>query len=394
MPDKLMKSNLPAGGLPGENNEIFKSAAENERPKSTRYKQRKQNLFPTKSFYRKDSASPVNPQRSPSQDFSYYSGLMSNLPSLTSEQNIPEPKYKSRSRDSGYKTPSGFHRVTQAGFFHPKKPPNLNSYNKGLYVPRGQHYSPDLLPKHRDINHVPTVYQPASSRSLFSSYNNLFPHRRSGHVGIQTNSPHGPYNQMDRSHLAFPMKPSRSPHGSRGLNNYVGYHKVYNQNLVPAIHRPNDRTIIKSHGIDSTQSGTATHRVRNPLGSFSLPHRRGLSPNDGFVSAMRAGLLKTFVQPTNMKILQSTLNKPYRNLGYLPSQQLSEPISSLKNCVNWRNKKGPPSQRAQKGLQSYVNTYMKSKNRFARATTYLSNICYIPYQDATGMTAKLYGNMP
>ncbi|XP_044049321.1 uncharacterized protein LOC122874890 [Siniperca chuatsi] len=313
------------GGISGENHDIFTNAPDvgNEDIQSTSYKLPEQipsGLFFGEgfSFSGQLTASPVNPPNSPSQDFSYYSSETSNITPLTSEKNIQQPNYTTHGKDSltGYQKPSGgfelgedfqseeLGRVTPANVLSAPKPPSLNSYGKSLYVSasRGQLYIPDK-PKHRgrqsvsfqayqpavgkeskDINYTPTVHLRVSSGSVSSGSENLSPQSSSGHVGVQTSSPHDAQNEV-RSHPVFTVKPSSSLHGSSRHDGYLGDQRVSvnqakdeeksdpsKQNLVSAIQEPKqmtDNTLIPiSIGLDSTQSGISS-QVGGGYGDFN-----------------------------------------------------------------------------------------------------------------------------
>lgn len=321
------------GGISGENHDIFTSAppdVRNEDVQPTSYKLPGQ--MPSGSFFGGDFSF------RPSQDFNYYSSATSNITPLNPEKNIQQPQYTSHSKDSftGYQKPSGgfelgedfqseeLGRVTPANVLSAPMPPSLNSYGKSIYVnaPRGQHYIPDYLPKHRerpapsfqayqptvgkeskDINYTPTVHLPAFSGSVSSSSENLSPQSSSGHVGVQTSSPHDAQNQAFsrkqpvRSHLVFTVKPSSSLHGSSGHDGYLGDQSVSvirpsiltaeakgeeksdpsEQNLVSAVQEPKQMTdnilIPISGGLDSTQSG-----ISSRVGDVSFNSLTNLAP--------------------------------------------------------------------------------------------------------------------
>lgn len=474
------------GGISGENPDIFTSAPDvrNEDAQSTSYKLPEQ--MPSGSFFGGDFS------LRPSQDFSYYSSATSNITPLTPEKNIQQPQYTSHSKDSftGYQNPSGGFELEdfqseELGRVTAPKHPSLNSYGKSLYVnaPRGQLYIPDYVPKHRerpapsfqayqptvgkeskDINYTPTVHSPAFSGSVSSSSENFSPHGSSGHVGVQTSSPHDAQNQaINRkqpvlSHLVFTVKPSSSLHGSSRHDGYLGDQSVgvsrpsiltaqakdeeksnpSQQNLVSAIQEPKQMTdnslIPISGGLDSTQSGFSSlvgdagfnsltnlapasksifsrlvgneamsrnfgikniisdrfpigdiRGTRNPLGSFSTPQRRGMSPN--------GDLLQTFIQPTKVRKHPVNVNKEPSTMAY----RLPKPLSASKDSgstlrgVFWRNggnKKRLPPQTDPK-MSPPVNAYVvKSRSSYVRGKVSLSKTSYAPYQLDEGKTGK------
>lgn len=293
------------GGISGENRDIFTSAPDvrNEDVQSTSYNLPEQ--MPSDSSFEGDFSF------RPSQDFSYYSSTTSDIAPLNSEKNIQQPQYTSHSKDSftGYQKLSGGFELGedfQSEVLGGGTPANAlsapNSYGKSIYVnaPRGQLHIPNYTPKHRerpapsfqayqptvrkeskDINYTPTVHLPAFSGFVSSSSEKLTPQSSSGHVGVQTSSPHDAKNQ-----LVFTVKPPSSLHGSSRHNGYLGDQSVgvtrpsiltaqakdeeksdpSEQNLVSATQEPKQMTdnipIPISGGLDSTQRGISS-RVRD-----------------------------------------------------------------------------------------------------------------------------------
>ncbi|XP_037623194.1 uncharacterized protein LOC119486830 isoform X2 [Sebastes umbrosus] len=250
-----------SGGLSGENTDVFISSphVHTEHVQSTGFTVPEQT--PSGSFFGGDlsfsghvTASPVNPPNSPSQDFSYYSSKTSDITRLNSE-NIQQPTYTPHRKDSltGYGLDNDFQseelsRVTPANVPSAPMPPSLNSYGKSVYVraPRGQHYIPDYPPTRRErpaqsfqayqptvgeeskgINSPPTTHLPVSADPLSSSSDDPSPQSHSGHVGVQTSSPHDAHNQVFnrkqpvRLHTMFTVNPSSSPPGSSRHDGYL-----------------------------------------------------------------------------------------------------------------------------------------------------------------------------
>lgn len=128
------------------------------------------------------------------------------------------------------------------------------------------------------------------------------------------------------------------------------------------------------------------HGVKNPLGSFSTQQRQGISPNDIFVSATRAGRLHNFVQPTKANTEPSTM-------VYQPLKPPAAKVPGFTlGSVFWRNdsntKRLPPQRRSNMSPQ-FVNTYvMKSRSSYVRGKISQSKTSYIPYWHVEGSTAK------
>ncbi|XP_018519478.1 uncharacterized protein LOC108875206 [Lates calcarifer] len=481
---------LAMGGISGENPDIFSSApnAQKEDVQSTSNKLPEK--IPSGSFFGGDfslkshvTASPVHPQNSPSQDLSFYSSKTSSIKPLTSEKNIQKPKYSSHSGDSsmGHQNPSGGFELGKD--FHREEIRRVTQAD--VSAPRGQLYIPDNLPKHgqrpaqtvqtesKDINYTPIIHMPVSTGSV-SSNSDLSPQSSSGHVNVESSSPHDPHNQVYsrkqpiRFHLMFTARPSSSPHDSSRHDEYLGNQRVSisrpsvltvqakdeeksdlsKQTASQEPKQANDNTLIPiSSDLNSTKSGILTqvsdayarfnstnnldptsqlkkalsrlfgnevtsrnfeikniisdrfphgdiHGARNLLGSFSTQQRQGISLNDGFLSATKAGLQQTFKQLTKVQKHPANVNEEPGNMAYWPPKLLSasKVSGSTLGGVFWRNhgnKKKIPPQMGPNASQPPVNVYiMKSRNGYVRGKESQSKTHYTPYHYVEDKTAK------
>lgn len=298
-----------------ENHDILTRApdVQNENAQSKSYEPPEQNH--PGSIYGEYYSPPVSPPNSPFQDQSYYSIKKSRIKSLTSDENIHQPKYSFQSGVSltGYQQPSaGFelgndfqreelHRETESELRSLQKP--LNSYGKSIYVtaPRVQFYIPDNISKHKrpdqsvhtyqptvdkDINSDPSDHLPVSTGPASSSSDLSPQSSSSSHMSVEASSSHDPRHQEFnrkpiRSNL-FIMKPSSSSHDSSRHDGHLGNQRVdvsrpstltaqaedeeksdlSKQNLGFAIQEPkqmNDYSLIPpSPGLDSTQSAISS----------------------------------------------------------------------------------------------------------------------------------------
>lgn len=124
----------------------------------------------------------------------------------------------------------------------------------------------------------------------------------------------------------------------------------------------------------------------NPLSSFSLPQRRGMSLNGGYVGATRAGLLQTLMQQTKVRKRPANVNEELGNMAYQSPQWLSasKVSDSTLSGVFWRNdgntKRLPPETGPRMSTPS-VNAYVvKSRNSYVRGKVSISKTHYAPYQ--------------
>ncbi|XP_029290554.1 uncharacterized protein LOC115010203 [Cottoperca gobio] len=183
----------------------------------------------------------VNPPNSPSQYFSNHLSKPSNIMPLTSE-NIQQPKY------TRYRKPSGgfgnLHHI-QSEELNRGTPANVLSYTNNFYVdsPRGQHsieylpkerpaksfqaYQPTFNKESKDINYTPTAHLSVSSGYVSASPVYPSPQSSSGHVSVQTSSPHDAQKeaftrkQPVSLHRLFTVKPSSSLYGSSRHDDYL-----------------------------------------------------------------------------------------------------------------------------------------------------------------------------
>ncbi|XP_010764125.1 uncharacterized protein [Notothenia coriiceps] len=450
----------------GENPDISASYKQNENFQSKNFNLPEQ--IPSGSYYGDDlyfggyvTAPPVSLPYSPSQDLSYYSSQRSNIMPLTSKV-IQQPKYASHT--GGFELGEDFQseelgRGNSANDLSAPMPRSLNSYAKSLHVNplRGQYYIQYPLPKRREspaqpleayqptenkqskaVNHSPTAHLLVSSGSVSSSSDNIMPKRSSGHVGVQTSSPHDAQprafnkKQPVRFHRLFTRKPfsllqDSSGHGGYLRDQTVDVSPPFNltakdrekSNLsqlnqaadTQGPKRMADNSIIIpiSSGLDSTQSGISSwarddvhlnsltnlaptsasekaysrffgndiHGVRNPQGLYSNPLRRGLS-------AKKA--LQTSIKPNKEQQTPANVNKEPRIVADLHLKPLSasKVSDSTFSDVFWRNgghKKRLPSQMGPNRSPPFVKAYVhKSRNDYKRKRLSLSKTHYSPYR--------------
>lgn len=361
LPTRRLVSNddLIGGGFPARNGG---RSVSKKKPVQPSYKQTQlQQFLPVSSgeqhsFSLHKVAYPNEQLHAPSQEFSYFPN---------------KPKYSRRKSSSvgnqvsydGFNHQKDFHRKQPAYF-----PSQQHSQSSDSILPRSQFGFAKHVPKYRQKtapivrrkpqkqDRVPppfTVTQPGSSHgsSRYCSYTKY-------------------HNNADRYQLTSP-----EGHGKKS--------RLQNQNLIPALQEPNDNTMRTFRPRGSAWKGIASHGVKSPASLLSTDDRF-LLKHGGYEDAMRAGLVKPTKQPMDHQLLPDSITKGSMNLASWPS----EPKGSKSKCVIWRNTQSPTAKKSQKLSKSSANAYIQSKNRSARATTYLMKTCYTPYQKAQGKNAK------
>ncbi|KAL7402862.1 hypothetical protein ABVT39_020937 [Epinephelus coioides] len=431
-----------AAGTSGENPDVFTSAphVQNEDFQSTSYMLHEQS--PSGSFFGEDlsfsshvTAFPVNPPNSPSQDF--------NITPLTTEKNIQQPEYTSHSEDTstGYQKPSGgselgkdFQNEEQGSVLSAPMPPS--SYGNSVYVsaPRRQHYIPEYQPKHRDRpafsfqayqptvgkkpkdkNYTPTAHLPASTGSVSSSSDDPSSQSSSGHVGVQTSSPHDAQDQVfnRKKPVRFhPVKPPSSLQGSNGHNSYLRdqtvsvsrpfmlntHTKDEKQNLVSSTQEAKQMAhnpfIPVSSGSGLTQSGIPSqvgdaifNTITNsaPTSASDRAFSR-LAGNE--IMSRKFGIKNIISDIRGARNLLGSFLTPRRRGIFLNGGYVSKPLSASKvsastlSGVFWRNsgntKRLPPQ--TGPNMSPPPAYIVQSRNGFMRSKVSLSNTHYAPYQ--------------
>ncbi|XP_024863141.2 uncharacterized protein LOC108239990 [Kryptolebias marmoratus] len=404
---ELATNKIPNVGIPSGRNGLFISGAKNKHLPMT-YKQPQQIWFPSGLFLNQDSFTvrktgpPIDASSRPSRDFAYFSQKTSRSIPLPFKKSVKKTKYVYPRNvfQAGYKTPlggfdsKGLRKATKAGPL--QKPPSLN-----YFVPRNQIYVPNYEAEHRkkaaksiltyqsstgkksnNDYYTPAVQRSASVESV-SYLHDLSP-LKGGQKYFQANVPYKSQKELDESNLVFNVKPS--PHGLSRLSSSLGPQKVdvdpfrpstrsentrkshlYHQNLASALQNAD----VKYSGMKSTQNSVSSQD-------------RFLLQNGGYEDAVQAGLLKIFNQP----VFSDGLKKEPANFAPW-SSEASEPKGSGLNCVVWKNTQSSPLQKSQKSSWPSVKRYVKSGNRSAGATEFLSKTCYFPFQRAQDMAANL-----
>lgn len=396
----LVSNNVAHGSLPMGNNIL--SVSENQYLKHP-----EQIQLPFGSSAGNDSsndhrtASPVNPPKGLSRDFSYFSRQTSHSTPLAYEQNRLKPKYR-KYPPRGYQRSSGkfdrgesLHSVTQPDVLYPQKPPSLKSYipRREIYIPnhtpkyRGKMYQTSVGKKSKDVYYTPSIHQPEPSGSA-SGFNNFLSQSR-GSMASQKTAP----QKQDNSHLVPGVKVHYSHLSNSGYQKDVGpsYLKGQaedkpdrkNQDLVPAFQNPKEN-FVKVH--TGTQKISSPRR-RNKPNSLSAQDNF-LYLNGGYHEAMKAGLVKNFNQPIGLQMFPASVNKEPINLDSWPSEMLRDSKPLYSNCIVWQDTKSSYPQKFHKTSKSLLSRYIRSKNRSARATAYLSKTCFKPRQRANGKAAK------
>lgn len=261
--------------------------------------------------------------------------------------------------------------------------------------------------------------------------------------------------QPIKSHLVFTAKPSSSPHGSSRRNVYLGDQSVSvphpsslysrakdeeksdlsEQALVPAIQESKHMTEntpvpifigsdvsfnsvtnltpsskskksisilvgdevmsrnFKTQNI-SDMFPTGIYGARKSSDLFSSPLREDISLNKGIVSATRAGLLQTFIQPTKEQKRPANVNKKPGNVAdeSLKLLSTSKMFGSPLNGVQWRDdgyRKRLPLQTGPGMPLPSVNAYIvKSRNSYVRSKASLSKTRYTPHVLTDSEAAK------
>lgn len=379
---ELLSNYILDVGLSGGHKDFFFSASNNNHIQSG-YKQPQQRLFPSSKlsgdlFINGNTVAALDASNHPAEDL-----IFSKKPPTLSP---------SRHRLKNHKTkhipvfsPDDDNFIGTPHIRSLTKPPSLNYFmpSNHIYIPnyQGKNMKKPLksfkgyrsigCKKSKDEEHRFTCSNgsPESASNLFFS-----------HLGLEANKPQ---SKQGGSRLGFNVKPSHTQHDSTRIPSSPE-HPSFNSGPFTLAAPPEYMENSARHKLDEKvviqQKGT--QKAIPALRAFSAQDRF-LFLNGGYEDAMKAGLLKPVIQPDVLQLLSDTMKTEPSNFASWPSELLSEPKDADLKCIIWKNAKSSSAPNSQKSSRSSVSTYIKSKNRSTRATTFLLRTCYIPSQQAT-----------